>query len=88
MVVENFSAYLRAWGVDGTLAGAPVRAIFDDPGATLGGMAVREPQVQLPTASVPANVYDAALVIPQGSFKVREHIPDGTGWSVLLLTKA
>lgn len=85
-VVENFAVYLRAWGVDGTLAGAPVRVIFDDPGATAGGMSVREPQAQLPTADVPAEYYEAALEIPQGSFKVREHLPDGTGWSVLLLT--
>lgn len=87
-VVEDFGVYLRAWGVEGTLAGQPVRVIFDDPGDTAGGMSVREPQVQLPTADVPADYLDAVLQIPQGSYRVREHLPDGTGWSVLLLTNA
>jgi hypothetical protein len=88
MFAEDLPAFLGDFGVDGTLAGQPVRVIFDDPGAAPQGISVREPQVQLPTASVPAGCYQAALVIPQGSFTVREHLPDGTGWSVLLLSTA
>lgn len=87
-VVEKFAVYLKAWGVDATLAGQPVRVIFDAPGAVAAGAAVLEPQAQLPTAGVPAQPYGAQLVLPQGTFKVAEHQPDGTGWSVLLLQKA
>jgi hypothetical protein len=88
LLVENLPAFAADFGDDGTLAGAPVRVIFDGPGVSADGVSATDPQVQLPTASVPADYYGAALVIPQGSFTVREHLPDGTGWSLLLLSKA
>ena len=87
-LVEDFAAYALALGVDGTLAGAPVRVIFDAAGLVSSGISAVQPQVQLPTASVPASYQGAALVIPQGSFTVEEHVPDGTGWSTLLLQRA
>ena len=89
--VEDLTPLFADFGDDGTLAGSPVRVIFDEPGRVqLGGvgMAVRDPQVQIATASVPASPEGAALVIPQGSFTVRQHIPDGTGLSLLMLSKA
>lgn len=90
--VENFSRFLVQWGVDGTLAGQPVRGIYDAPATSpaLGEMQATgtEPQFQLPTAQVPAGHYGATLVVPAGTYKVREHLPDGTGMSLLLLTKA
>lgn len=88
---ENLSLFLRQYGVDGTLAGQPVRLIFDAPtGQELpgSGMLASVPQAQLPTAQVPADPSGAALVIPQGSFTVQEHLPDGTGMSLLLLQRA
>ena len=65
-----------------------MRGIFDAAGTGQLGMTSTEPQFQLPSASVPAAVFDATLVIPAGTFKVREAIPDGTGLTLLLLTKA
>lgn len=88
--VEDLTPFFADFGVDGTLAGSPVRVIFDEPGRPqLGGvgMAARDPQVQIATASVPASYLNAALVIPQGSFKVLEHLPDGTGLSTLMLKR-
>lgn len=89
---EDLSTFVADFGDVGTLDGASVQGIFDAPAVTPGlgdiTAAAAEPQFQLPTASVPAAVFGKALVIPQGSFTVREHIPDGTGMSLLLLTKA
>ena len=88
--VEDFTPLFADFGVDGTLAGASVRVIFDNPTQReLGGSgaAVVAPQVQIPTASVPASVYGATLVIPQGTFKVRERDDDGTGLTFLTLGK-
>lgn len=89
-LTENFGAFLADFGVDGTLDGAPVLGIYDAPGATTGSAdfaaATLDPQYQLPTASVPTAPVGKTLVIPAGTFKVREHVPDGTGMSLLVLT--
>jgi len=88
---EDLSIYFTDFGDDGLLAGQPVRVIYDAPfEQQLGGvgMAAAVPQAQIDTASVPAGVEGQPLVIPQGSFVVREHIADGTGMSLLMLTKA
>lgn len=89
---EDFSTFLADFGDDGTLDGVAVRGIFDAPSAAqaLGNTSAsaQEPQFQLPTASVPAGVFNKVLTVPQGSYRVHEHLPDGTGMSLLLLTKA
>lgn len=87
---EDFSLLLADFGDDGTLAGAAVRGIFDEPAEAnaAGAAAAVQPQFQLPTADVPASPYGATLVLPQGNFTVREHLPDGTGMSLLLLEQA
>ncbi len=89
---ENLGVFFADFGDDGTLAGQPVRGIYDAPFtvAALGGagMLATEPTYRLASASVPANVFNAALVIPQGSFTVREAHPDGTGLTTLVLSKA
>ena len=89
--VEDLTPYFADFGVDGTLHGAAVRVIFDAAVAPqLGGagMLAAGPQAQIATASVPASPAGKVLVIPAGTFTVREHLPDGTGLSVLTLTKA
>lgn len=86
--VEDLAPFVADFGSAGTLAGAPVQGIFDEPGGNEGGVTVTEPQFQLPTAQVPPAVMGALLVIPQGSFVVRETLPDGTGMTLLLLTDA
>lgn len=86
--VEDLRPLLADYGDEGLLDGAAVLGIYDEPaGNELGGIAGTEPQYQLPTAQVPASPMGKPLVIPQGNFLVREHLPDGTGMSLLLLTK-
>jgi hypothetical protein len=88
---ENLSAFFTDFGDDGLLAGTTVRGTYTGPTVTasLGevGIDASEPQFELPTAMVPADSYGLHLVIPQGHFTVRQHLPDGTGMSLLLLTK-
>lgn len=89
---EDLTPFFAEFGEDGTLAGQPVRVIFDAPYelALVGevGQASAAPQCRLPTAQVPAVVHLQALVLARGSFRVREHQPDGTGVSLLILEPA
>ena len=85
---EDLSIFLADFGVVATLAGRSVRGIFDQPTGTQLDMTASEPQFQLRTADVPAAIFGTTLVIPnEGSFTVREALPDGTGMSLLLLTR-
>lgn len=85
---EDLAPYFADFGEAGTLSGSSVRVIFDAameqqlPGA---GIVSAQPQVQIATASVPASVDGASLVLTRGTYTVREHIADGTGLSLLLL---
>lgn len=73
----------------GTLAGEPVTLLYNAPAQVnqMGGAgaAVVEHTAWLPTASVPSAWLDAPLVISEGTFKVKQHMPDGLGGSVLYL---
>jgi len=86
--VEDLTPLFADFGDAGTLNGVAVRVIFDTPtDQQLGGVQLTAsvPQVQIATASVPASVVGMTLVIPQGSYTVRERQDDGTGISLLLL---
>ena len=89
---ENLAPYFANFGEDGTLAGLPVRVIFDAPYefASLGmaGQASAEPGVTIASLQVPAANHGALLVLARGSYRVREHRPDGTGMSQLMLERA
>jgi hypothetical protein len=85
--VEDLAPFFADFGDAGTLSGVSVRGIFDAAGTAQLGVTSNEPQFQLPSASVPASVFDATLVVPAGTFKVREAIPDGTGLTLLVLTR-
>lgn len=90
---EDLAPFFADFGEDGTLAGQPVRVIYDAPFVveSLGGgpgMLGAGPSVRIASGSVPAGILNAALVIPQGSFKVSEAHPDGTGITTLILAKA
>lgn len=89
---EDFTPYFADFGVAGSLAGVPVRVIFDAPAqnayGAAGGIYGLQPQVQIATASVPGNVEGQLLVLASGDYTVREHIPDGTGLSLLVLSRA
>ena len=79
------------FGTAGTLAGVAVTGILDDPeiehdNLGYGGIDSFNPKYWLPTASVPAAWLNATLVLPSGTFSVREHRPDGNGFSVLILS--
>jgi hypothetical protein len=88
---EDLAPFFADFGDTATLAGAGVRVIFDGPGGTANGMTIEAPQVQIASASVPAAYKGALLVISSGrgagTYKVREHLPDGTGMSLLSLTE-
>jgi hypothetical protein len=89
--VEDLTPYFADFGDAATLAGAAVRVIFDGPGGVLGGMTIEAPQVQIASSGVPAAYKGATLIISTGrgagTYKVREHLPDGTGMSLLSLTE-
>lgn len=88
--VENLVPFFTEFGDDGTLSGAPVRVLYDAPyyeaGMGAAGMLALDPSVKIASASVPGAIFGATLVIPQGTFKVRESRPDGTGVTTLLLS--
>lgn len=89
---ENLVPFFAEFGDDGTLAGSPVRVLYDSPyiEASMGsaGMGALDPSVRIKSASVPGSIFGATLVIPQGTFKVREARPDGTGVTTLILSAA
>lgn len=100
--VEDRTAFFADFGVDGTLAQqsttawpgdpmpfaeVPVRVIFDEPVAERDGVMVAMPQAQIDSDDVMHYVLGAELVIPAGTFEVREAIPDGTGLTLLMLTR-
>lgn len=88
---EDLAPFFADFGDAATLAGVAVRVIFDGPGGVSNGMTIEAPQVQIATASVPAAYKGATLIISTGrgagTYKVREHQPDGTGLSLLGLTE-
>ena len=87
--VEDLAGFFTDFADDATLDGAAVRVIFDEAGITMAdGVAAVAPQVTIATASVPASPYGKTLTIGARSFTVREHVPDGTGLSTLILTDA
>ena len=86
MFAEDLAPFFADFGEDASLAGVSVRVIFDAPGGSSLGVGIEQPQVQIRTADVPAAYKDAEIVLPaRGTFRVREHTPDGTGMSLLTL---
>jgi hypothetical protein len=87
---EDLTPFFTDFGDAATLAGVGVRVIFDGPGGQFLGLSIEAPSVQIASASVPTDYSGASLVIAAGrgagSYKVREHTPDGTGISMLTLT--
>lgn len=86
---ENLSHFFDDFGDDGFLDGQAVRVIYDAPSGTdLGSITTTQPQVQIASASVPSHAYGMVLVVPAGTFTIREVLPDGTGMTLLLLSEA
>lgn len=86
--VESFAPLFADFGVDATLAGAPVRGIFDDAyGEAFGGLVSGSgPMFRLPSSV--AATRGNALVIGATTYTVAGIEPDGTGLTVLRLEKA
>lgn len=79
------------FAVAGTLDGAPVRVIFDravQPDPVGGGIAAGTPQALIASASLPAAFSGKTLVLPQGSFTIRNAYADGVGTTLLELAVA
>lgn len=92
MFAEDTAAFLTDFAIDATLAGQPVRGIFDadhvvaEVGAS--GMAACAPAFILPSQAVPAAFSGLQLTLQDGTlWRIAEHHPDGTGLSTLLLER-
>ena len=89
-MVEDLTAFfqLADFAVNATLAGLPVRGIFDldyQLQDTASGIMSSAPVLTLASANVPANVVGASVVVGGVTYKVVEPMPDGTGITVLRL---
>lgn len=89
MFADDLSVYFADFGADATLAGQPVRGLFDSGHAlnAVGpmGMAAASPSLTLATATVPAYPVGLAVTVAGTGYLVAAHEPDGTGISRLWL---
>lgn len=93
MFAEDMSPFFNTaeFASDATLAGLPVRGIFDSSYVAEGGgmgMSSTVPVFMLPTASIPANPVGLLLVVGGVTYAVAVPEPDGTGVTVLILERA
>ena len=69
----------------------PVSVIFDAPVGDVGGVMAAQPQAQIDSDDVPHDVLNAELIVSEGphagTYQVREAVPDGTGMTLLVLTR-
>lgn len=86
-------AMLRDFGVTVTHSGGSFTAIFDRAFELLqfegvAGVATTQPRLLARTSDVSALARGTALTVDGVNFKLEEHQPDGTGFTLLLLSKA
>lgn len=89
-------ALMECEGTPAQLGGVDVLGLFDEPVVVdpLSGLGVAaaQPQYSMPSFQVPAAVIDTPLQLRVRGvlrrFTVREHMPDGTGLTVLKLSEA
>jgi len=92
--IEDRSVFFADFGVTATIAGAPVRVIFDNEFLASMDVESSNPVALALTSDVAAVAHGAAVSIPAGEFTesftgtVIEHKPDGTGFSVMELAAA
>ena len=89
-MVEDLTAFFQTadFAVNATLAGSPVRGIFDlayQLQDMASGVMSSAPVLTLASANVPANVVGASVVVGGVTYKVVEPMPNGTGITVLRL---
>jgi len=72
-------------------AAVPVRVILDAPVVDVGGVMTPQPQAQIDSDDTPHYILNAELIVSEGphagTYQVREAIPDGTGMTLLALTR-
>jgi len=83
--VEDHAVYFLDFGINVTVGGVVVRAIFDDAYADPMGMAGSTPAVLCASADVSDAALGTAVVIDGVSYTVVKPEPDGTGMTRLLL---
>lgn len=92
MLNEDLSQFFSTaeFARNATLAGMPVRGIFDNDSAEAGlgvGMVGSRPVFTLATADVPPAPVGLQIVIDYTAYEITGHAPDGTGITVLQLEK-
>lgn len=92
MFIEDFTPFFQTseFASDATLGGVAVRGVFDNSSQTFEagpGVFSTGPVFLLPSADVPVNATQLALVIGADTWSVVEVEPDGTGVTVLRLRK-
>lgn len=93
MFIEDFTPFFQSseFASDATLGGMAVRGVFDNGSQAFEvgpGVFATGPVFLLPTADVPVNATQLALVIGASSWSVVEVEPDGTGVTLLRLRTA
>ena len=91
-MLEDFTAFFQTseFAVNATLAGLPVRAIFDAEYQLqdmASGITSSTPVITLASTDVPTSVAGTSVVVNTVTYKVVEAMPDGTGITVLRLRK-
>ena len=79
---------LATLGVDATVAGTPVRVVFDRPYIESLGIAGNVPVVRAPTAQMPGVAYQSPVIVSGQAYRVTVVQADGTGWTTLALEEA
>jgi hypothetical protein len=86
-LVEDLSVFFADFNTTATLDGAAVDVIFDNAYADPLGVATRQPQAMLTTASAAAATQASVLVVGGVTYRVRSMEPDGTGVTTLTLER-
>lgn len=89
-MIEDTSAFMQLsdFAINATVAGLPVRVIFDAAYADPFGIAGTEPRATCASVDVAALVQGSPLTILGQAYTVRDKQPDGTGITTLLLEAA
>ena len=92
MFYEKYNkVFLKKFGRDVTFKGATISAIFDDAGSiqTSGDLAIiiNEPQVKVLSSDVAGIKRNDLFIIDDVTFYANNATPDGTGFSIVTLSK-
>jgi hypothetical protein len=90
--------FLDDFGVDvtykitSTASGTIIRGIWDEPGTVLpvgnANIIVENPQVRIKTDDALTVTNKSQIIKNSKTYNVRNHLPDGTGFTLLILAEA